>query len=142
MTKRFWILPAALLLAVLVLAGCKKSAEFVEHPQPAFTVDITPFGRAGCDLDPATGIISCLADSPISQMGCQYLRSSDLLGGLDPGYPIVGCAGSCDGDYLFAAGDKHLCSPGGLRGGRVPAHQQPCGFESTVRADWLARRSL
>jgi hypothetical protein len=65
--------------------------EFINHPQPELTVDVSVFEDAGCPLD-EYGELICSEDSPLSDLGCdQIVAPSDLMGGLDPTYPIATC---------------------------------------------------
>jgi hypothetical protein len=54
-------------------------------------VDTRPFEGAGCEADDS-GRSICAPDSPLGQLGCEYISSpGDYLGGLDPNYPITLC---------------------------------------------------
>jgi hypothetical protein len=80
-----------LLFLTMALAACTLGPRFVNHPQPALAVDHGPFASAGCPVDD-TGWPRCLPDSPLAVLGCDAMRPApDLLGGLDPPYPIAVC---------------------------------------------------
>jgi hypothetical protein len=85
--KRFlWIF-----LLCLTLTGCKKVPEFINHPQPELTVDVSVFEDAGCPQNEYGGLI-CSDDSPLADLGCDLLAApSNFMGGLDPAYPIAKC---------------------------------------------------
>jgi hypothetical protein len=56
------------------------------------TVDFSPFEQdAGC-TEAYPGALSCAEGHPISAMCDTIERPSDLLGGLDPSYPIARCS--------------------------------------------------
>jgi hypothetical protein len=80
-----------LIVAAALLAACSMGPRFDNHPQPSLTVDHAPFAEAGCPTD-ATGWPRCQPDSPLAALGCDAMRPApDLLGGLDPPYPIALC---------------------------------------------------
>lgn len=97
---------------LLVLAACH-GPRFVNHPQPDLTVDWGVFENAGCPPD-QYGLRRCEADSPIAALGCDEIRQpSNLLGALDPAYPIALCiviphpAGQeLEGKYFFNIGGR------------------------------------
>jgi len=134
---------ASVFILALLLVGCSQptnsptytpptpipippSLRFVNHPQPVFDVSFEAFENAGC---PASeyGFRRCEDDSPLIALGCDEIREpSDLLGALEPAYPIAQClaesrtasenpdvewlgvmddyAYSAEGDYFFRVG--------------------------------------
>lgn len=87
------MVPRALVLLVMaaLLAGCRLGPRFDNHPQPTLTVDHGPFEAAGCPVD-QDDLRRCLPESPFALMGCDAMRlAPDLLGGLEPGFPIALC---------------------------------------------------
>jgi hypothetical protein len=65
--------------------------EFINHPQPELTVNVSVFEDTGCPLN-EYGELICSEDSPLSDLGCdQIVAPSDFMGGLDPAYPIATC---------------------------------------------------
>ena len=78
-------------LIVVLLVGCQQPPQFVNHPRPELTVDFTGFEAAGCPPD-EQGRRYCEVDSPLATLGCDQIRKpSDLLGGLEPSFPIAIC---------------------------------------------------
>lgn len=76
---------------LLVLVGCHRPPEFVNHPRPELTVDFSVFETAGCPSD-EYGRMYCEGDSPLAALGCDRIsKPSELLGGLEPSYPIAMC---------------------------------------------------
>ncbi len=74
----------------LALAGCQ-SPRFVNHSQPEFDVDFSIFENIGCPPN-QYGFRRCETDSPMADLGCNVIREpSNLLGALDPSYPIALC---------------------------------------------------
>lgn len=62
---------------------------FVNHPRPEVSLSFKAFENAGCPLD-RSGV--CATDSPLYALGCDEIEEpSDLLGALEPAYPIVLC---------------------------------------------------
>ncbi len=71
--------------------GTRLVPHFVNHLQPALTVDFSPFENAGCPPD-KNGNRVCEPASPLAALGCGEIRKpSDLLGALQPSYPIALC---------------------------------------------------
>ena len=64
----------------------------INHPEPELPpISLSPFEAAGCTFD-ERGIGDCPPDSPFVGLGCDQLRKpDDLLGGLDPAYPLALC---------------------------------------------------
>jgi len=86
MRRYLWIC-----MIVVTFSGCKKVPEFINHPQPKLTVDVSVFEDAGCPQNEYGGLI-CSDDSPLVDLGCDLLAApSDFMGGLDPAYPIAKC---------------------------------------------------
>lgn len=80
-----------LLALLIVIAACARGPTLVRAPQPTLTVDASPFEKAGCPMD-ATGWPRCLPEGPLGSLGCDVMRPApDLLGGLEPAYPIALC---------------------------------------------------
>lgn len=86
MNRYFWFC----IVFSLALAGCR-SPRFVNHSQPEFDVDFRVFENVGCSPD-QYGFRRCEKDSPLADLGCNEIKKpSNLLGALDPSYPIVLC---------------------------------------------------
>ena len=62
----------------------------IKHPRPNLEANIEGFLNAGCKRDSAYRL-SCSEDSPLTQLGCDYLEYEDLLGGLTPSLPLAYC---------------------------------------------------
>jgi hypothetical protein len=63
----------------------------VNHSQPELNVDFSIFENIGCPPD-QYGFRRCETDSPLAGLGCHQIRKpSNLLGALDPVYPIALC---------------------------------------------------
>lgn len=117
-SARNWFL---LIVLCSCLAACGGSA-FVNHPKPSLAVDTVawePF-LAECPPD-ASGRHGCPPESRVGALGCDVLAlADDLLGGLDPAWPIARCeihpvshdddlqeimeALEASGDYLYRGG--------------------------------------
>lgn len=109
-----WIL--ILTFVLLTLSGCTK-VEFINHEKPNLAVEFTPFENMGCPLD-QYGYRRCQESSALYTLGCDLIKPvSDLLGGLDPLYPMAKCVISTmnhpeisdpynvpQTDYIFNAG--------------------------------------
>lgn len=79
------------LLFGLSLSGCQQELTFIDHPRPEVVVDFSPFEEAGCPPN-EYGARYCEQGSPLLTLGCDEIRKpSDLLGGLQPAYPIARC---------------------------------------------------
>jgi hypothetical protein len=64
---------------------------FINYPPPGLTVDAEAFEDAGCPPG-RHGFRICEDDSPIAALGCDEISEpNDVLGGLEPSYPIVEC---------------------------------------------------
>jgi len=114
MKKYQWIWIA---ISLLVIINCrlltKPKVKIINHDAPALTVDTQPFRQAGC-LPDEYGIWTCPKDNPMYSLGCEQFASvTDLLGGLDPSYPIIECRISNlskavvpiqEGDYFYQKG--------------------------------------
>jgi hypothetical protein len=102
---------ASLFILVTMLGAALTACgapSFVNHTPPELTVDFEPFEDSGCPLD-RYNFRRCEADSPLAALGCDEIRQVDLLGGLDPPYPIAECLSSLyngpeERDYLFRRG--------------------------------------
>jgi hypothetical protein len=67
------------------------SVRFVNHPRPDIVVDFDVFSNVDCPPD-KYGFRRCSNESPLATLDCDQLRKpSDLLGGLEPSYPIALC---------------------------------------------------
>jgi hypothetical protein len=84
-------------LAVLSsrLAGCipglASGPTVINHPQPELAIPSFAFEEVGCSLS-EYGTGECSSESPVAALGCRRVsRASDLLGGLEPSYPIAEC---------------------------------------------------
>lgn len=86
----------ALIIITLASLACQLTSsldkQVINHPQPTLPpIDLAPFEAAGCAFD-EFGNGECPADSPFAGLGCDQLRKpDDLLGGLDPAYPLALC---------------------------------------------------
>ena len=83
-------LPFYGILLFVIVTGCRESPQFVNHSPPALSVDAAAFADVGCSGEGYYR--ECHDDSPLAALGCDVIEApSDLLGGLDPSYPIVRC---------------------------------------------------
>lgn len=66
--------------------------QVVNHPEPELPpISLAPFEAAGCTFN-EYGTGECPQDSPLVELGCDQLRKpGNLLGGLDPAYPLALC---------------------------------------------------
>ncbi len=79
------------LVLMLLLIGCQNRPKFINHTQPNWAVDFAPFWDAGCPAD-EYGRFRCQPESPLAEFGCYEIEEpSDLLGALDPAYPLAVC---------------------------------------------------
>jgi hypothetical protein len=63
----------------------------VNHSQPQLRINDTVFQEVGCPPN-EYGTRICQHDSPLYELGCNWIRSvSNLVGGLDPDYPLAEC---------------------------------------------------
>ncbi|MCP4601044.1 MAG: hypothetical protein GY847_11050 [Proteobacteria bacterium] len=63
----------------------------MNHSQPELDVDFSVFENGGCPPD-QYGFRDCETGSPLADLGCDRIRKpSNLLGALDPSYPITLC---------------------------------------------------
>ena len=88
--KQFLILAAILILtpACLLLNFSRPTVQ--NHPTSAITLDITGFDTALCNGENSDGI--CDPQSKLGALGCDQIRTpGDLLGGLQPFYPMRIC---------------------------------------------------
>ncbi len=64
---------------------------FINHPPPELALDAEAFEGAGCPPN-EYGYRNCKDDGPVGVLGCNEIsEADDLLGGLEPSHPIVGC---------------------------------------------------
>ncbi len=105
MNKPLWLIMSLSWL----LSSCSSKPEFINHPAPNLTVSIDAFN----------------GEIP-SNLGCDEIQApSDLLGGLEPAYPIAICAVSNDSsghsEELQAEinGGQYFYYTGGLFGNYV-----------------------
>lgn len=89
------ILVTLIVLALATLACQLTSSvalQIANHPQPELPApSLAPFEAAGCTFN-ENGYAECPPDSPFAALGCDQLRAPhDLLGGLDPTYPLALC---------------------------------------------------
>lgn len=87
----------------------------IQYPEPDLSVDQQAFINAGCTLTDY-GDWECTPGSPALIEGCDNLKiANDLLGGLDPNYPLAVCQyfplqhkqpgqESDQGDFLYRGG--------------------------------------
>ncbi|HET9905016.1 MAG TPA: hypothetical protein VFQ23_00200 [Anaerolineales bacterium] len=72
-TNKFWLATCLLIF----LAACSGEPKFINHPAPNLSVSFDAFNN----------------DESLNALGCDEIQiPSDLLGGLDPSYPIAICA--------------------------------------------------
>jgi hypothetical protein len=64
--------------------------QVINHPKPDLAGDIQPFVDAGCSGENLY-VMECATDSPLRELGCDFLRATMLSGGLDPAYPVAIC---------------------------------------------------
>ena len=63
----------------------------MNHSQPELNVDFSVFENVGCPPN-QYGFRRCETGSPLADLGCDEIRKpSNLLGALDPSYPIALC---------------------------------------------------
>jgi hypothetical protein len=75
----------------LILGACQQSISFVDHPRPNLSVNFEPFEDADCPSS-EYGLRYCDEGSTLWNLGCDEIQvTSDLLGGLDPAYPMATC---------------------------------------------------
>ena len=87
MATKHWIWSLILILVV----GCTPPT-ITNHPKPDLTVDFTPFEGAGCPIHEYGYYYFCAEDSELYALGCDRLAPvSDVVGGLDPAYPMAEC---------------------------------------------------
>lgn len=71
--NKFWMI----VWSFIFLAACSGEPKFINHPAPNLTVSFDAFN----------------ADTTIAALGCDEIQApSNLIGGLDPPYPIAICA--------------------------------------------------
>ncbi len=64
---------------------------FINHPKPGLSIVFDDFKDVGCPLE-QYGEGLCNSNSPLFALGCPLIRKpSNLLGGLNPAYPIATC---------------------------------------------------
>lgn len=82
------------LLPLAVGIGCRLLSfppPVTHSSQPTLAVDLEAFNQAGCAPD-EYGSWTCPAGSPVNALLCDRLRTpNDLLGGLNPAYPLAHC---------------------------------------------------
>ena len=120
----------ALLIALAVaLFGCTLFTENLDptstskpivaiknHPRPELNLDFSPFDDVGCPSD-ESGLRYCEEDSLLFVLGCDRIeKPSDLLGGLEPAFPIAEClfvplrhpdqpdSIDAEGEYIYRTG--------------------------------------
>jgi hypothetical protein len=87
--KVIWLIVILLVLLVVFWPIPK----FINHPMPNLSVSIDAFEDVGC-VPKADGVYNCTNDSPLLALGCNQIEApSNLLGGLDPSYPLAICYG-------------------------------------------------
>ena len=77
-----------------LVTGCNLGSLFLpevqNHPQPTMHVQLEAPWEQGCPRDDSGW--GCLPGSPLNDLGCSSVQPpGDLLGGLDPSYPIHLC---------------------------------------------------
>lgn len=92
-TKSFQKILWPTLVVMLTLAcsfGLGRAPRVENHPQPTLTVETQVFEDAGCPAE--SGYQRCPPESPLGKLGCDQIRPpGNLLGGLDPAYPLNVC---------------------------------------------------
>jgi hypothetical protein len=79
-----------LMLFVACNLGDLSLPEVQNYPQPTMHVSTEAAWETGCA--PAGDSNLCAAESPLGSLGCERLQQpGDMLGGLDPSYPIQLC---------------------------------------------------
>lgn len=102
-----------LLLVLFFVVGCGTSLLrplVTEHPAPPLAVDFSPFEAMGCHAK-SENYYEC---PPESELGayCHFIqRPDEMLGGLEPSFPMAQCeyfldihAVEAPNDYLFRTG--------------------------------------
>jgi len=80
-----------LLLSLACRLGGLARPEVTHYPQPDLAVELEPFRQAGCTADEYDRW-TCPEASPLNALGCDALiKPNELLGGLDPAYPLALC---------------------------------------------------
>ena len=80
-----------LLLTLACRWGGLARPEITHYPKPDLAVELEPFRAAGCTADEYDRW-ACAEESPVNALGCDALITpNELLGGLDPAYPLVLC---------------------------------------------------
>jgi hypothetical protein len=110
--KVFWLIPILLVLLVVFWPKPK----FINHPMPNLSVSIDAFEEVGC-TPIADGAYNCTGDSPLIALGCNQIAAPpNLLGGLDPSYPLAICDGPEPEADPLARPETRLWRAGGLLG--------------------------
>jgi len=84
------------------------------HPRPDFTLNFSPFEDMGCPID-ESGRRNCEQESQLFSLGCDRIeKPSDLLGALEPAFPIAVClfepmnhpdqSELMEGEYIYRKG--------------------------------------
>ena len=82
--------------SILASLACQLTSsvtmQVTKHPEPELPpISMAPFEAAGCTFN-EYGTGECPQDSSLVELGCDQLRKpGDLLGGLDPAYPLALC---------------------------------------------------
>jgi len=93
MRHKFLTIPIILVLTTLACQSTSSvTMQVTRHPEPELPpISLAPFEAAGCTFD-EYGSGECSQDSSLVELGCDHLRKpDDLLGGLDPAYPLALC---------------------------------------------------
>jgi hypothetical protein len=97
MKKKYGFVLMVCLLLILGCAGASnieqmvKGVKVINHPKPDLKVDFSPFEQAGCPSDEYNWR-PCQEDSELYKLGCDNIETvSDLMGGLNPAYPMAVC---------------------------------------------------
>ena len=86
----------SLLLVALASLACQLTSsvtmQVTKHLEPELPpISMAPFEAAGCTFD-EYGSGKCPPDNSLVELGCDQLQKpGDLLGGLDPAYPLALC---------------------------------------------------
>ena len=88
----------------------RTNPRFINHPRPELSIALDAFTDAGCTLDDHSTLV-CADDSPLSALECDTIRKpSDLLGGLEPSFPIAVCTvytkHLAEGEYFYNDGGR------------------------------------
>jgi hypothetical protein len=99
MVMKQWMLVFALLASSLIscrfattLLGTEGTTqpEVIKHDKPDLPANTQPFIAAGCSGDNLF-VMDCVADSPLFELGCDFLSVNALSSALNPPYAVAAC---------------------------------------------------